>query len=178
VGGQPWVIDLARTLHGAGLDVAMWAASEEQREQIAGAGLELAQGELLAAATATGAELEGITSVLFLTEDDDFNALASTVMAGRPETAVYRLAPREPSHGVIAPYTGAETVFAPTLTHTDLTSRHDAGARTVAVPADGGVPTGADLLFLIEPDGSLLPETPAHSLSPRAGDTLVLLSAA
>ena len=32
VGGDPWVIDLARALRSAGLDVLMWAASDEQRE--------------------------------------------------------------------------------------------------------------------------------------------------
>src|SRR5262245_57952206 len=64
VGADPWVIDLARALRGAGPDVLMWAASEDQREQIRQAGLELTAGELLASATATGAELEGITAVL------------------------------------------------------------------------------------------------------------------
>ena len=28
VGGDPWVIDLARALHRAGLDILMWAASQ------------------------------------------------------------------------------------------------------------------------------------------------------
>jgi hypothetical protein len=96
VGGDPWVIDLARALRGEDLDVLMWAASEDQREQIRRAGLELTPGELLASATATGAELEGITAVLLLTGEDDFNALASTVLAGNAETSVYRLAPRDP----------------------------------------------------------------------------------
>ena len=43
VGGDPWVIDLACTRRGTGLDVIMWAPTAEQREQIsgAGAGLEL-----------------------------------------------------------------------------------------------------------------------------------------
>ena len=175
VGGDPWVIDLACTLRRAGLDVVMWAASEDQRDQISRAGLELAHGELLAAATATGAELEGITAILLLTDEDDFNALASTVLAGNAQATVYRLAPRQPSHGVVAPYTGAETVFAPTLTRYDIAVRHDAGARTVTVPANGAVPPGADLLFLIGPDGSLRPATTSHQLTPQPGDTLVLL---
>ena len=176
VGGDPWVIDLARTLRGAGLDVIMWAASADQRDQIAEAGLELAQGELLTAATATGAELEGITVVLLLTDEDDFNALAAAVLAGNEQTTVYRLAPRQPSHGVVAPYTGAETVFASNLTRFDIAQRHDAGARTMTVPADGAVPAGADLLFLVGPDGSLRPATTDGKLSPQAGDTLVLLA--
>ncbi len=175
VGGDPWVVDLACTLRRAGLDVVMWAASQDQRGQISRAGLELAHGELLAAATATGAELEGITAVLLLTDEDDFNALASTILAGNAQTTVYRLAPRQPSHGVVAPYTGAETVFAPTLTRYDIAARHKAGARTTTVPANGAIPPGADLLFLIGPDGSLLPATTSHQLTPQAGDTLVLL---
>jgi hypothetical protein len=85
------------------VEVVMWAASEDQREQVKLAGLELAPGELLASAAGRGAELEGITAVLLLTDEDDFNALASTVLAGNLETEVYRLAPRQPSHGVVAP---------------------------------------------------------------------------
>jgi NhaP-type Na+/H+ or K+/H+ antiporter len=59
VGGLPWVVDLGRALRSAGLDVLMWAGLQEQRDEISRAGLELAPGELLAAATSRGAELEG-----------------------------------------------------------------------------------------------------------------------
>jgi NhaP-type Na+/H+ or K+/H+ antiporter len=175
VGGEPWVIDLARTLRSAGLDVVMWAAAEDQREQISQAGLELAPGELLASATAAGAELEGITMVLLLTDEDDFNALAATVLAGSMQTQVYRLAPRHASHGVVAPYTGGQTMFAPALTRHDFALRHNAGARTTTAPANGQIPPAAELLFLISPDGILTPVTAAGQPSPGPGDTLVLL---
>src|SRR6266516_1923620 len=56
VGGDPWVIDLARVFRAAGLDVLMWAPSGGQRTQIKQAGLELAPGEQLASAVAQGAE--------------------------------------------------------------------------------------------------------------------------
>jgi NhaP-type Na+/H+ or K+/H+ antiporter len=176
VGGEPWVIDLACTLRSAGLDVVMWAASEDQREQIKQAGLELARGELLASATASGAEIEGITTILLLTDEDDFNALASTVLAGSIETRVYRLAPRQPGHGVVAPYTGGDTVFAPSLTRYDLALRHNSGARTATAPASAGIPPGSDLLFVISPGGALTPVTTSHRPAPQPGDTLVLLS--
>ena len=60
----------------------MWAGHEHQRLQITQARLELAPGELLAAATGEGAELEGITAVYLLTDEDDFNALAATILRG------------------------------------------------------------------------------------------------
>jgi len=175
VGGDTWVIDLARALRGAGLDVLMWAASEDQREQIRRAGLELTPGELLASATATGAELEGITAVLLLTGEDDFNALASTVLAGNPETSVYRLAPRDPTQGVIAPYTAGGTLIAPGLTREAVADRYSAGARISTQPADGSVPSNAYLLFLISPEGTLHPATTSRPPTPQSGDTLVLL---
>jgi len=153
----------------------MWAASQGQREQIKHADLELAPGELLASATARGAELEGITAVLLLTDEDDFNALASAILAGSIETRVYRLAPRQPSHGVVAPYTGGETVFAPSLTRYDMARRYESGARTSTAPADGGIPAGTDLLFLISPEGALTPATTSRQLIPHPGDMLVLL---
>jgi NhaP-type Na+/H+ or K+/H+ antiporter len=175
VGGDPWVIDLARALRSAGLEVVMWAGSDDQREQITQAGLELMPGELLAAATGEGAELEGITAVLLLTDEDDFNALASTLLAASPETRVYRLAPRHPTHGVVAPFSSGDTVFAPTLTRQDIATRHGTGARLLTQPADGSLPPGADLLFLIGPEGALHPAITSRPATPRPGDTLVLL---
>ena len=91
VGGDPWVIDLARALRTAGLDVLMWAPSDGQRTQIRQAGLELAPGGQLASAVAQGAEIEGVTAILLLTGEDDYNALAATTLAGNSETPVYRL---------------------------------------------------------------------------------------
>ena len=48
-----------------------------------------------------------------LTDEDRFNALAATTLAGTSDTPVYRLAA---SPGVVAPYTPGETLFAPALT--------------------------------------------------------------
>jgi NhaP-type Na+/H+ or K+/H+ antiporter len=175
VGGDPWVIDLARALRTAGLDVVMWAASDGQREQIDQAGLELMPGELLAAATSQGAELEGITAVLLLTDEDDFNALAATVLTGNPETRVYRLAPRHPTHGVVAPFSAGDTVFATTLTRANVSERYNSGAQITTQPANGGIPPGTDLLFLITPEGTLHPATTSRPSTPQPGDTLVLL---
>jgi hypothetical protein len=153
----------------------MWAGSDHQREQITRAGLELMPGELLAAATATGAELEGITAVLLLTGEDDFNALAATILAGNAETTVYRLAPPQPSHGVVAPFTGGQTLFAPSLTRETITMRYNTGAQITTQPADGAIPPGTDPLFLISPHGTLTPATPAGTLASVPGGTLVLL---
>ena len=129
VGGAAWVIDLGRALQAAGLEVLMWAGLDQQREQISRAGLELAPGELLAAATGRGARLEGITAVLLLTDEDDFNALASVLLAGTVEGSVYRLAPPRRSHGVVAPYTTGEILFATGMTRPAVTERYAGGAR-------------------------------------------------
>ena len=104
VGGAAWVIDLGLALRSAGLDVPMWAGLDQQREQIKQAGLELAPGELLAAATGRGAPLEGITAVLLLTHEDDFNALAACCWLRRSRDAI-RLGPQLPQSRVVAPYT-------------------------------------------------------------------------
>ena len=175
VGGDPWVVDLAATLRSAGLDVVMWAGSDQQRETITHAGLELLSGELLAAATATGAELEGITAVLLLTGEDDFNALAATILTGDAETAVYRLAPPRPSHGVVAPFTGGQTLFAPSLTRDTIDLRYNSGARIITQAAGSAIPPGTDPLFFISPHGTLIPLTPASTPAPVADGTLVLL---
>jgi NhaP-type Na+/H+ or K+/H+ antiporter len=170
VGGDPWVIDLARALRTVGLEVLMWATSDDQRTQIQQAGLELAPGRWLASAIGQGAELEGVTAILLLTDEDHYNALAATALASN--TPVYRLAP---SNRVVAPYAPGEVLFAPTLTHPALTARYIAGGRITTQSANGEIPPGTDLLFLINPEGTLIPVTTSRPPDPQPGDTLVLL---
>ena len=182
VGGDDWVVDLGRALRSLGLEVLMWAGFDEQRERIKQAGLELAPGELLAAATGQGAQLEGVTAVLLLTDEDDFNALGSTVLKGSVEGPVYRLGARQPSHGVVAPYTGGETLFDSQLTRYELGQRYASGARICVRPAAAtaaAATAAADgtLLFLVRADGRLAAVTRSGPPEPEAGDTMVLLSA-
>jgi len=47
VGGEPWVIDLGRTLKSLGLDVMVWASPHRDRSEIDLAGLEVAHDRLL-----------------------------------------------------------------------------------------------------------------------------------
>ncbi len=175
VGGAPWVIELGRALKSAGLEVVMWAGLDQQREQIRRTGLELAPGELLAAATGRGARLEGITAVLLLTDEDDFNALASVLVTETVEGRVYRLAPPQRSHGVVAPYTTGEILFATGMTRPAVTKRYQDGARIVAHGTDGVLPAGQDLLFVVRADGQLVPVTQTSTPTPQPGDTLVSL---
>ena len=168
VGGEDWVVDLGCALRTLGLEVLMWAGFDEQRERIK-AGLELAPGELLASATGRGAHLEGITAVLLLTGEDDFNALGSTVLSGGVDGPVYRLAARLPSHGVVAPYTGGEVLFDPRLTRYEVGRRYAGGARIHTRPANGGAPADGSLLFLVRVDGRLAPVTVERPAAARAG---------
>ncbi|MER5225588.1 cation:proton antiporter [Streptomyces flaveus] len=178
VGGDPWAVDLGSALRSAGLEVLMWAGSEEQRGRIREAGLELAPGELLAAATGRGARLEGITAVLLLTDEDDFNALASTVLSRGGGVPVHRLGPRSDDHGVVAPYGGDETLLAPGLTRLGVAHRHAQGARIVTHRVDttaGTLPDRHDLLLLVRPDGRLVPADRRAAPSPQPGDIAVML---
>src|SRR5215475_8513489 len=172
VGGDPWVIDLARALRTAGLEVLMWAPSDGQRTQITQAGFELPPGEQLAAAVTQGAGFEGVTAVLLLTGEDDYNALAATTLAGNSDIPVYRLPPSQ--SGVVASYTPGEALFTPALTHPALSARRSAGARITTQASDGAIPQATDLLFRVNPNGTLIPATPTRAPDPQPGDTLVL----
>jgi NhaP-type Na+/H+ or K+/H+ antiporter len=175
VGGDPWAIGIGRALQDAGLDVLMWAGLTEQREAIRRAGLTVAPGELLAAATGRRAQLEGISEVLLLTAEDDFNALASAVLPGQLDGRVYRVAAPQHSHGVVAPYTGGELLFDAALTRSALTSRYDQGARIQTVTAEQSVPDGEFVLFVVRRDRRLDPVT-THGRPPvEDGDSLVIL---
>ncbi|MEU6658659.1 cation:proton antiporter [Streptomyces sp. NPDC046821] len=179
VGGEPWAIDLGRALHSAGLEVLVWASSDEQRERIRKAGLELAPGELLAAATGRDARLEGINSVLLLTDEDDFNALASTVLRRSGSIPVYRLGPggnRESE--VVAPQGDGDTLLHPELTRPAVSQRYAQGARIVARRFDGPVPHDDDLLFLVRSGGRLTPANGVGAATPQPDDVAVVLGPA
>ena len=176
VGDAPWVVDLGEALRDSGLKVVLWAGDEEQRRRIAATGLELAEGELLAAATGQGAELEGITMVLLLSDEDDFNALASTLLEGALDGQVFRLPTRDLRGGAVAPYLGARRLFREDLSGAALDRRHRAGARIVSRPASEGVPADSDLLFVIRPGGVLVPAVDGAAPTLEDGGVCVLLA--
>lgn len=176
VGGDPWVIELGRALRSAGLDVLMWAGPDGQRRSITDAGLDLAAGELLAAATGAEAEREGITDVLLLTDEDDFNALAFMTLKERVEGSVHQLAPPIRSHGVVAASTGSEALFGAGLDRPELAQRYAGGARIVVHRVDEGIPAGHDMLFLVRPDGRLAAATETGAPTPGGGDIAILLT--
>ncbi|MFD9469396.1 cation:proton antiporter [Streptomyces goshikiensis] len=178
VGGDPWVVELGGALRAAGLDVLMWAGLDQQRQSIEDAGLGLAPGELLAAATGAGAELEGITDVLLLTSEDDFNALALLTLKATVKGPVHRLEPPTRSHGVIAPYTGGEALFSRGLNRPELARRYAGGARVVALRVEGGIPPGHEVLFLVRSTGRLIAVTDTTVPVPEDGDTAILLTPA
>jgi hypothetical protein len=176
VGGEDWVIDLGEVLQTAGLDVLMWAGLEPQRERIRRASLQLAPDDLLASVTAERAELAGITTVLLLTAEDDFNALATAVLRYAVGDSVFRLAPPAGGRGVVAPFTGGKVLFGPALNRSTLASRYLEGARIVSLQACGDLPAGHELLFIVRADGTLEPATRQRAPVPGDGDTLILLS--
>ncbi|WP_327323394.1 cation:proton antiporter [Streptomyces sp. NBC_01210] len=176
VGGDRWVVDLGVALKSAGLEVLMWAGQEQQRERIRQAGIEIAPGELLAAVTGEGPQLEGITAVFFLTAEDDFNALAAAILRGSVAGAVHHLGAPPESRGVVAPFIGGEALFGADLTWPTISRRYEDGAAVLTQPAGGALPPGCDPLFLVRPDGRLDPVTEAGTPLPGPGDTVVLLA--
>ena len=175
VGGSEWVVALARTFRAQGLDVLMWAGAHRQRRRIQEAGLTLAPGGLLADATGRGAELEGITMVLMVTDEDDFNALAAVALEGTLDGGVYRVAAPRQDVGVVAPFTPGEILFPAPLTGAEIARRHRAGAAVITSTADEQIPEGAEALFVLRADRRLEPVTATTTPEPAAGDTLVLL---
>lgn len=175
VGGAPWVIGLGKALEAAGLDVLMWAGADDERERITAAGIELAHGEMLATATNPRARLEGVTAVFLLTDDDDFNALASVVIKDNVQGPVYRVGPPRDSHGVVAPYTGGDILFGRALVRHRLAARYEQGARFHVQPGSRPIPAHHDVLFVVRADGRLAPVTGTQKITPLSDDTAVLM---
>jgi NhaP-type Na+/H+ or K+/H+ antiporter len=175
VGGEPWVIDLVRALRQAGVDVTAWARVEDQRRQLEGAGAELVAGEELAASLRKRSELEDVSDVMLLTDEDGYNSLAANVLAGQSATPVYRLAPRRGYSLEATEKANAAILFSSLLTHDDMTRRYESGSRIGSEAADGTIATGTEVLFLIDRAGRLKPATSSAAPTPEPGDTLVTL---
>lgn len=173
VGGEPWVIDLARAFRGAGVEVLMWSPSDSQRSQIQQAALALVPGEQLTSAVTQGSSIEGVTAVFLLTDEDHYNALAAASLGGGADIPFYRLAPGPDATAAHVP---GDTIFSPGLDHPALTARYAAGARITTQSFDGmKAPPRSKLLFRITPEGTLVPSTTSVTDDPQPGDTLVLL---
>jgi hypothetical protein len=175
VGGDPWVIDLGRALKSIGLDVVVWASPHRDRSEIGSAGLEVAHDRLLAEATSPGANLAGITSVLLLTNEDDFNELASVVLPRSVDGPVCYLGPTPTSLQVDEPARADNILFANGLDRPDLVRRYRAGERITTSRDNDGLAAGHDVLFLVRQDGRLMPSTHAGIPAAEPGDTLITL---
>lgn len=171
VGGDPWVIDLGRTLRACGLEILMWAGAARSRRAIQDAGLELAPEDLITDLTEPG--LVDVTTVLLLSSEDDFNALAAVMLQENPEAPVYRVGPPPGSHGVFATEPAGPILFGPGLTRDVIAGRHAAGERVAVL--DDAAAAGADLLFRVRTDGSLRPVTRDGVPAGEPGDRLVVL---
>ena len=127
---------------------------------------------MLASAVGADADLAGITDILLLTGEDHFNAMAAATFAAFTDSPLYRVAP---GADAVIDRILSDTLFAPALTRPALTARFTAGARITVQPSDGPIPSGTELLFLINPEGTLFPATASRLPEPQPGDTLVLL---
>ncbi|NUR72633.1 MAG: sodium:proton exchanger [Hamadaea sp.] len=173
IGGEPWVVDLAQTLRSIGLEVVLWSGMAGQRKTITDAGLELAPGELIADVTNPAARIEGVTAVFLLTEDDGFNALAGTLLAGGLDGPIYRLRPRPDSHAVLPGESAGALLFGPELTRDAIATRFARGERT-SVGRDATAISG-DLLFRVGSEGDLRPVTDDGLPEAGPGDSMVVL---
>ena len=174
VGGDPWAVDIGRALSEAGLDVLVWAGPTSQRADVQRAGLDLAPGEVLVDVLRS-AETEGVTTVLLVTAEDDFNALAARVLNELVDGPVFRLGAAPDRHPMLAPGPDEQVLFGSVLTRSELARRYGNGALTVTRLAETQTPVDGDVLFVVRPDGVLVPATHKAVPTPRPGDTVVLL---
>lgn len=171
VGGEPWVIDLAQALRSTGISVIMWADSVEQRTNIRGGGLELAQDSLLVDATGAGVEMEGVTEILLLTAEHGFNAIAATLLEGGEGGRVYRV---RATPDALDARAGGDVLFDARLTRDFIVREYGNGARITLGAPDIETPADQVVLFRVRVNGQLEPATAAKSPAAPPGDATIL----
>lgn len=173
VGGEAWVVELARALRGAGFDVLISAGTPEERDRVKRAGFDQPPADALASAI-DGVPIEGVTMVLLLTLDGDFNSLASTLVWDTVDGSVFHTGPSGAGYGVVAPFKRDGRLFG--LTAAAIAERVQGGAQIVTRSAASGVPPGDELLFVVDSERRLLPVTADERPETGPADTLVLLT--
>ena len=96
------------------------------------------------------------------------------VLEGAVPERVYRLAAQDPRKGALAPFIGADKLFAEGLTGPVLARRHAEGERFTtrrAAPTD----VGPDVQFVVHAQGTLEPALLGRPPQAGDGDVLVLL---
>ena len=114
--------------------------------------------------------------MLLLTDEDDFNALASVLLAEASRGAYTGFR----RHSAVTEWS-LPTPGNPVRQWPDqaaVTGRYQDGARIVTYGADGALPAGQDLLFRVRTDGQLAAVTQTSTPAPQAGDTIVSLGPA
>ena len=176
VGGDPWVIDLARALRSAGLDVLDVGRAPTRNASRSG---RQAWNSCPANSSprpprrAPNSKASPPSSCSPTRTTSTPSPPPSSRATPRPASTAWP--PAIPTHGVVAPFSAGDTVFAPALTRArrqrplQLRRPHHHPARQRRIPP------GTDLLFLITPEGTLHPATTSRPPAPQPGDTLVLL---
>jgi NhaP-type Na+/H+ or K+/H+ antiporter len=177
VSGHSWAREIASALQRAGVAVRMWVGPAADREAARAAGIDADRGRMMVDAVERDAELEDVTDVLLLAPSDDFNAVtAAELRTELGHEHVVRVAPDAEEPDLLPPSSEGGLLGGPALTFAELSNRFAAGARVVVRAADGR-PRPADTpLFAVSSDGRLHIAADGLPLSPKAGDTVIVLT--
>ncbi len=179
VGGHPGAQAISRALKAAGVEVRLWTGRPEEQQAARDAGLDAGNAQLGVDLETREAELEEVATALLLTESDDFNALAAFELRQElGSDSVYRLPPAPGALELLPAYTEGELLFAPELTHRELSRRFESGARIVELRAEaiGGDTAGLTPLFRVSDDGELEVVTVASSARREGGGRAICLA--
>ena len=179
VGGHPSAQAISRALKAAGVEVRLWTGRPEEQQAARDAGLDAGNAQLGVDLETREAELEEVATALLLTESDDFNALAAFELRQElGSDSVYRLPPAPGALELLPAYAEGELLFAPELTHRELTRRLESGARIVELRAEpiGGDAAGLTPLFRVGDDGELEVVTVASSARRDGGARTICLA--
>lgn len=179
VGGNPAVLAISRTLKAAGAEVRIWTSDPAEQTAVREAGLETGSTGISRDLETREAVLEEVDKALFMTDSDDFNALAAYELRGELGTdRVFRLAP---AHGLldIEPDSAdGGILFNEDLTYRELSRRLEAGARVEELPASSASSAnGATALFALGAEGDLRVITDGAEPELESGDRLICLTA-
>ena len=184
VGASTWSTELCNQLHKLGVPVLLVDSSWQRLRKARLAGIPAYYGQILSPGTENSVELAQLDTLLALSDNEAYNALVCTALAGEMGWQKVFQLPRSNENGATKLQSGLHgtNAFSDELGYEELLRRYYLGWRFQKTQLTGNfdhqrrsenLPSGAIDLLCIRPTGAISVASSQTGLSGREGDILI-----